>query len=157
MVHCRDWCIFILTTWFTGKPHFSFHSLHLFCSHRPLFWQETKQIRGEQTETAAWWSLCNVLSHCAATHFSTGTSCCSPDTHQCILFLTSLFISSPLIFPWQAVFSSLICSFLQGCESRKHLANRARSGQTGRLRLCFYSCPSQLLRGDTLLVKRPVF
>lgn len=40
----------------------------------------------------------------------------------------------------------------QGCESRKHLANRARTGQTGRLWLCFHRSSSQLLRGNTLLV-----
>lgn len=52
-------------------------------------------------------------------------------------------------------FSVFFVTFVhpQRCESRKHLANRARTGQTGRLWLCFHCRSSQLLRGNTLLVK----
>lgn len=144
MVHCRDWCIFTLTTWFTGNPYSFLTYLDLFCSPPPHFWQETKQIEGRKHKLCCLryaYAMVLVLTHCA--------SCCSPASNNA--FSLKLFCLRR-VFPDPSF--SPVWSFLsQGCEGRKHLVDRARSGQTGRLWLGLYCGSSQLLRGNTLLVK----
>lgn len=92
--------------------------------------QETKQMQRERTNCALLDMLIQwcMYNRCFATTDFTVSNC------------SSVSLLMTVILP-------------QGCESRKHLTNRARTGQTGRLRLCFHCCSSQLLRGNTLLVK----
>lgn len=62
MVLCRDWSIFILTTWFIGNL---FHTNCIFYFSRPHIWQETKQIQWTSCAIQAY-ATGYVLTHRAA-------------------------------------------------------------------------------------------
>ena len=153
MVHCRDWCIFTLTTWFTGSPPFLFSLSVSILLSLPTLLRGDKTNTGEKAQTVLpKISLCN--GECTHTHFSSTFGCIVllPSLQQYIFICLSVFCLTHC-FSWPVILCYLIICVSQGCEGRKHLANRARSGQTGRLWLCLHCCPCQLLCGNTLLVR----
>lgn len=117
------------------------HYLYLFCSPPPHFWQETKQIQGRKHKLCCLGRAYAIVLHTVQKHILV-----PPASNNSFYSHVSLFCPPH-------TFSQLINSVSQGCESRKYLANRARSGQTGRLWFCLHRRSSQLLCGNTLLVR----